>query len=207
MPARRKYEDSELIKALQDADGIVNRAARQSGINHETFYQRIRRGGEIAKYAKTDGGIRTPVPVEAIKADIANYLRNELVRIIQEPELKQIGYGKALQINIQIVGDSAIERAVFGNVIDAIKFALIQLPSNRMALMKLLTKIAAHEVYGTRRGAAIALGISERAIGSGRMLNELAKKEIGSGTFRRDPGDSRESPIDIRASVGACQTS
>jgi len=94
---------------------------------------------------------------------------NELVEkkiasIIQSPELRQFTNrdGKALQINVQILGNDAIDRACAedGDIKAAMRYILSVLPQPKMGNLKLLAIAVAFEAEGSRTRAARSLNLS-----------------------------------------------
>jgi len=115
----------------------------------------------------------------------ARLLQKRIVSVIQECEIKSatIGGGKSktIQINapIQLVGDKAIEAALFGeevfkiqNCLEAMKYLLDSLPEPRLENLKTLAVATAIRRHGQLSPAARELGISFRAI---RYLKDKAQ--------------------------------
>ena len=85
-------------------------------------------------------GDENAIPVEDL-------VRERLMQIVQDPELRLIGGGKALQINVQLVGDSAIKEAIYKRetVREALRFVLEALPQPKLKWLRLLAKSVARE--------------------------------------------------------------
>lgn len=120
-------------------------------------------------------------------------VKRKIISIIQDPELKQlIGKGKGVQmpILINIVGDSAIEKATAedGDIKAAMKYIISLLPKPKLVWLRALAIESAIEICGTRRNAAKFLNISERTAYDRRiswikLSDELKKKkDINNGS-------------------------
>lgn len=92
-------------------------------------------------------------------------VKDELISIIQDPEVKVLGHGKTLQINVQIVGDSAIEKAIKwdGTTRAAMQHLLESLPEPKLKWLRTLAIDVVREGR-TAREAAKLLGLTERSI-------------------------------------------
>lgn len=94
---------------------------------------------------------------------IEKAIKNKIISITQEPEMRQlIGRGKGVQmpIYVNIFGDSAIERvsAEDGDIKLAMRHILSILPDPKIFFIQCLALIVALEMEGTHSGAARKLG-------------------------------------------------
>jgi hypothetical protein len=121
---------------------------------------------------------------EMSECKAAEIVKGELIRIVQDPEMKQlIGRGKGVQmpIFVNILGDTAINKLVFANAAKApqedlvavMNWLLKVIPEPRLDNIKALAIGVSIRRHGQLNPAARELGISLRAV---RYLKEKAAR-------------------------------
>lgn len=109
---------------------------------------------------------------------IARKVQDEIIKVSQRPKLVQIGRNRAIQVNVQIVGDSAIREASYkGNSIEgAIEYLLDHLPKPKLQMITVLAIAKAYERHGTWKGAGEELGLHHTTfIGRGQRKDAIMK--------------------------------
>lgn len=134
---------------------------------------------------------------------IQKILQNELIKIVQETDLKQIvgttGRIKNIQMPIQvnIVGDSAITKAVAPNATakELMRLLLEQLPDPKVIWLRALAiAISLENHNGNKRATSKALGVAERTLWpeylGGSWMDRIDAINTGQIEFKPQREDS-----------------